>query len=142
VCAWNLPKLKRLVGYKFETKTSHEKAAPLTTLLGLICARNKTCSNYSINQCSDGFIFFQAMNIVLMFAIFNLWLVCTWKLAVLKWLVGYKFERKTSCEKSAPLRTLVGLIFERNKNRSRYRINQGIDGLKTFQAMNHAPLFF
>jgi len=39
-----------------------------------------------------------------------------------------------------PLKTLVGLIFKRNKNLSEYSINQGVDGSKTFQAMNNASI--
>jgi len=35
-----------------------EKAVPLRTLAGLIFARNKICSNYSINQGIDGSISF------------------------------------------------------------------------------------
>ena len=79
------------------------------------------------------------MNIPPMSLCFNFARLCAWNLATLKRLIGYKFERK-SCEKPAPLRTLVGLIFERNKNRSKYTINQGVDVLKTFQAIINAPI--
>jgi len=34
---------------------------------------------------------------------------------------------------------LVGLNSERNKKRSEYSINQGVDGLDIFQAKNNAP---
>jgi len=34
----------------------------------------------------------------------------------------------------------VGLNSERNKKRSEYSINQGVDGLETFQAKNNAPI--
>jgi len=41
----------------------------------------------------------------------------------------------------APLsRTLVGLKYERNKNRSEYSINQGFDELETFQTKNNAQI--
>jgi len=39
-----------------------------------------------------------------------------------------------------PLRTLVGLNFERIKN-CKYSNNLVVDVLKTFQAMNIAPIF-
>jgi len=35
---------------------------------------------------------------------------------------------------------LVGLNSERNKKRSEYSINQGVDALETFQAKNNAPI--
>jgi len=56
---------------KFKNKT-HEKPAPLRTLVGLIFTRNKICSNYSISQGIDGFISFQAMNIAPIFLLFQL----------------------------------------------------------------------
>jgi len=49
-------------------------------------------------------------------------------------------KEKISHTKAAPSRTLVGLNSERNKRRSKYSINQGIDGLETFQAKNNATL--
>ena len=44
-------------------------------------------------------------------------------------------KEKTSHKNEAPLTTLVGLIFTRNKLCSNYSISQGIDGLISFQAM-------
>ena len=35
---------------------------------------------------------------------------------------------------------MAGLIFARNKNCSKYSVNQGVDGLKTFQAVNNAAI--
>jgi len=49
-------------------------------------------------------------------------------------------KEKISREKAPPSRTLVGLNSERNKKRSEYSINQGVDGLETFQAKNNAPI--
>jgi len=54
------------------------------------------------------------------------------------------FQEKNIINNAAPLRSLVGVTFARNKNRnmsSKYSINQGIDGFPTFQAMNTAPIF-
>ena len=34
----------------------------------------------------------------------------------------------------------MGLHYERNKKRSGYSINQGVDELETFQARNNAPI--
>jgi len=59
-------------GTNSKEKTSHRKAALLTTLVGLIFSRNKLCSNYSISQGIGGFISFQTMKIVSMFAICQL----------------------------------------------------------------------
>jgi len=41
-------------------------------LVGLVFARNKLCSNYSISQGVDGFMSFKAIKIVSMFAIFQI----------------------------------------------------------------------
>jgi len=60
-------------------------------------------------------------------------------LATLKRLIGYKFERKNISGKAPPSRTL-GLNYERNKKRSEYSINQGVDELETFQAKDNAPI--
>jgi len=49
-------------------------------------------------------------------------------------------KEKISREKAPPSRTLVGLNSETNKKRSEYSINQGVDGLETFQAKNNAPI--
>ena len=35
---------------------------------------------------------------------------------------------------------MVGLNSERNKKRSEYSINQGVNGLETFKAKNNAPI--
>ena len=39
------------------------------------------------------------------------------------------------------MRTMEALIFTRNKNHRNYSVNQSIDGLKTFQAMDIARIF-
>jgi len=49
-------------------------------------------------------------------------------------------KEKISREKAPPSRTLVGLNSEKNKKCSEYSINQGVDGLETFQAKNNAPI--
>jgi len=64
------------LGQKF-SKKSHDKAALLRTLVGLIFARNKISRNYSINQGFDGFVFFEAINIAPIFRFFNFLLACT-----------------------------------------------------------------
>jgi len=46
--------------------------------------------------------------------------------------------KKKSHKKAAPLRTLVGLIFTRNKICNKYSIHQGTDGFLSFQAINIA----
>jgi len=55
------------------------------------------------------------MNVATCFNFFNFLSVCAQNLTPLKWLVGYKFEEKTSNERQL-LRTLEGVIFARNKN--------------------------
>jgi len=63
-------------------------------------------------------------------------------LATLKRLIGEarNSKEKISCEKAPPSKTLVGLKSERNKKCSKYSINQGVDGLETFQEKNNAPI--
>ena len=123
-------------------KKSQENSTPLRVVVGLIFARNKICRNYSINQGIDGFISFQAMNIAPMYSAFKLRACLCMKFGMLKQLLGYNFERIKSYKKEAPLRTLVGLIFARNKICSNYSINQGFDEFVSFQAMNIAPIFY
>ena len=51
-----------------------------------------------------------------------------------------QIRKKISREKAPPSRTLVGLNYERNKKRSEYTINQGVDELETFQTKNNAQI--
>ena len=137
VCAWNTALLAVLLGHNFHRKKSQQKAAPLRTVIGLTFAKNKNCSIQLNTASTNGFKTFwwvkNFSNKKHSINLFNLstWcLVCGLNLAKLKWLVIYKFERKRSNERAAPLRTLEGLIFAWNKNHSKYSVNQSADGFR------------
>jgi len=134
VCAWNTALLALLLGQNFPRKKSHQNAAPLRLLVDLTFTRNinRSCDlNTASAKPLMGLQLVKQCTLHQCFNVFNLVLVCTWNLAMLNWLVGYKFEK--SHEKAGSVRTLKGLIFARNKTHSKHSINQGIDRFQTFQ---------